>query len=223
MQQRPSFPPKKPSTGGGGGQGRFNRFSKVRRPLREHRINEDITEEKVRLIGEKGQEVLSTQEARARAQAQGVDLVEITKGQDVPVVRLVDYGKFKFEKAKKEKEAKKKQKVIQIKEIKMGPKIDVGDFDRKAKEAINFLNEGDNVKVTMKFRGREMQHTALGAERLSEFYTKVAEAAHMDKKPNLEGRIMSMTLRSKGAKPKSASAQNNNPAPAAANAVVANN
>ncbi|MBS0616984.1 MAG: translation initiation factor IF-3 [Spirochaetes bacterium] len=206
MQQRPSFPPPKkpPGSGGGGGGGRFNRFSKIRRPTREHRINEDITEGQVRIIGEKGAEVLSTRDALARARSQGVDLVEITKGQDVPVVRLVDYGKFKFEKAKKEKEAKKKQKVIQIKEIKMGPKIDTGDFDRKCKEAINFLHEGDNVKVTMKFRGREMQHTALGVERLTEFYTKVAEAAHLDKKPNLEGRLMSMTLRSKGAKPKAA-------------------
>jgi translation initiation factor IF-3 len=214
MQQRPNFSqPPKPGGGSGGGQGRFNRFAKLRRPMREHRINEDITESQVRLVGEKGTELLSTRDALQRARSQNVDLVEITKGQEVPIVRLVDYGKFKFEKAKKEKEAKKKQKVIQIKEIKMGPKIDVGDFDRKAKEAIGFLNEGDNVKVTMKFRGREMQHTALGAEKLTEFYTKVAEAAHMDKKPNLEGRMMSMTLRSKGAKPKPA-------APAAAPAAA---
>ena len=116
-------------------------------------------------------------------------------------------------------EAKKKQKVIQIKEIKMGPKIDTGDFDRKCKEAINFLNEGDNVKVTMKFRGREMQHTALGVEKLNEFCNKVSESAHMDKKPNLEGRMMSMTLRSKGAKPKPAGTQAA-PAPATATAAA---
>jgi translation initiation factor IF-3 len=204
MQQRPNFSPPRSPDGGGGGQGRFNRFAKLRRPTREHRINEDITEPQVRLVGEQGAELLSTRDALARARAQGVDLVEITKGQEVPIVRLVDYGKFKFEKAKKEKEAKKKQKVIQIKEIKMGPKIDTGDFERKCKEAISFLSEGDNVKVTMKFRGREMQHTALGVEKLTEFYNKIAEYAHMDKKPNLEGRIMSMTLRSKGAKPKPA-------------------
>lgn len=205
MQQRPNFsPPRSPD--GGGGQGRFNRFAKLRRPTREHRINEDITESQVRIVGDKGTELLSTRDALARARAQGVDLVEITKGQEVPIVRLIDYGKFKFEKAKKEKEAKKKQKVIQIKEIKMGPKIDTGDFDRKCKEAISFLSEGDNVKVTMKFRGREMQHTALGVEKLTDFYNKVAEFAHMDKKPNLEGRIMSMTMRSKGAKPKVAAA-----------------
>lgn len=208
MQQRPNFPPpKKPAGDGGGGQGRFNRFAKLRRPTREHRINEDITESQVRVIGETGAELLSTRDALQRAKSQGVDLVEITKGQDVPIVRLVDYGKFKFEKAKKEKEAKKKQKVIQIKEIKMGPKIDTGDFDRKAKEAISFLNEGDNVKVTMKFRGREMQHTALGVEKLNDFYSKVAESAHMDKRPNLEGRMMSMTLRSKGVKPKPKTAE----------------
>ncbi len=204
MQQRPNFSPPRSPDGGGGGQGRFNRFAKLRRPTREHRINEDITEPQVRLVGEKGTELIATRDALARARAQGVDLVEITKGQDVPVVRLVDYGKFKFEKAKKEKEAKKKQKVIQIKEIKMGPKIDTGDFDRKCKEAIAFLSEGDNVKVTMKFRGREMQHTALGVEKLTEFYNKVADYAHLDKKPNLEGRMMSMTMRSKGVKPKPA-------------------
>ena len=206
MQQRPNFSPPRSPDGGGGGQGRFNRFAKLRRPTREHRINDDITESQVRLVGEKGTELISTRDALARAKAQGVDLVEITKGQAVPIVRLVDYGKFKFEKAKKEKEAKKKQKVIQIKEIKMGPKIDTGDFDRKCKEAISFLSEGDNVKVTMKFRGREMQHTALGVEKLTDFYNKVAEYAHMDKKPNLEGRIMSMTMRSKGARPKVAAA-----------------
>lgn len=212
MQQRPNFSPPRSPDGGGGGQGRFNRFAKLRRPTREHRINEDITESQVRLVGEKGTELISTRDALARAKAQGIDLVEITKGQEVPIVRLVDYGKFKFEKAKKEKEAKKKQKVIQIKEIKMGPKIDTGDFDRKCKEAISFLSEGDNVKVTMKFRGREMQHTALGVEKLTDFYNKVAEYAHMDKKPNLEGRIMSMTMRSKGAKPKAAAAPAEKPA-----------
>lgn len=220
MPQRPNFlPPKKPTgDGGGSGGGRFNRFSKIRRPSREHRINDEITEAQVRIIGEKGAEILSIRDALARAKSQGVDLVEITKGQDVPVVRLVDYGKFKFEKAKKEKEAKKKQKVIQIKEIKMGPKIDVGDFDRKAKEAIGFLHEGDNVKITMKFRGREMQHTALGVEKLNEFYTKVAEAAHLDKKPNLEGRLMSMVLRSKGAKVKPKAQEASEPEPTAATA-----
>lgn len=209
MQQRPNFPPS--TNSGGDGQGRFNRFSKMRRPTREHRINEDITEPQVRLVGEKGAELIATRDALARARELGVDLVEITKGQDVPVVRLVDYGKFKFEKAKKEKEAKKKQKVIQIKEIKMGPKIDTGDFERKCKEAINFLCDGDNVKVTMKFRGREMQHTALGMEKLDEFYKKVADYAHLDKKPNLEGRMMSMTLRSKGIKPKTAATEKNTP------------
>jgi translation initiation factor IF-3 len=204
MQQRPDFSPSKSAEGGAEGQGRFQRFAKLRRPTREHRINEEITEPQVRLVSEKGAELLSTREALARAQAQGVDLVEIAKGQEIPVVRLVDYGKFKFERAKKEKEARKKQKVIQIKEIKMSPKIDTGDFERKCKEAINFLNEGDNVKVTMKFRGREMQHTTLGLEKLTEFYNKVADYAHLDKKPNLEGRLMSMTLRSKGTKPKAA-------------------
>lgn len=207
MQQRPSFPqgPRPPSTPSDGRPpNRFNKFSKFKKPQREHRINEDIIEPQVRLISDAGTELLHTRDALRRAKDAGVDLVEITKGQEVPIVRIIDYGKFKFEKAKKEKEAKKKQKVIQIKEIKMGPKIDTGDFDRKCKEAINFLDEGDNVKITMKFRGREMQHTDLGAEKLNDFYAKVSEHAHLDKRPNLEGRMMSMVLRSKGIKPKAA-------------------
>ncbi|MCX7631868.1 MAG: translation initiation factor IF-3 [Turneriella sp.] len=202
MQQRPDLPPTSHYSSGDEAVGRAGRLNRLKRTGREHRTNEEITEPKVRLITEKGAELIPTSEALARARAQGVDLVEIAKGQDIPVVKIIDYGKFKFEKAKREKEAKKKQRIIQVKEIKMGPKIDTGDFERKCKEAINFLLAGDNVKVTIKFRGREMQHTALGLEKLDEFYSRVAEYAHLDKKPSLEGKLMSMTLRSKGVKAK---------------------
>lgn len=177
------------------------RFSRVRRPQRDHRINEDITEPTVRLITGDGAQDLSTEQAKRRAAELGVDLVEIARQGDVPIVKIIDYGKFKFEKSKKEKENKKKQRVIQVKEIKMGPKIDTGDFDRKVRLAAEFLEEGDSVKVSMRFRGREMAHTGLGKEKLSHFAQKLAEDASLDKEPNLEGRIMSMVLRPKGKKP----------------------
>ena len=177
------------------------RFSRVRRPQRDHRINEDITEPSVRLITADGAQDLSTEQAKRRAAELGVDLVEIARQGDVPIVKIIDYGKFKFEKSKKEKENKKKQRVIQVKEIKMGPKIDTGDFDRKVRLAAEFLEEGDSVKVSMRFRGREMAHTGLGKEKLAQFAQNLSEDASLDKEPNLEGRIMSMVLRPKGKKP----------------------
>lgn len=176
------------------------KFRRPRRPVREHRLNEEITESKVRLITENGAEVLSASEALDRARASGEDLVEITKNQDVPVVRIIDYGKFKFEKAKKDKENKKKQKIVHIKEVKMGPKIDVGDFDRKVTMAKNFLEEGDQVKVTMRFRGREMAHTEIGLEKMIQFKDNLEEIASVDKEPKLEGRLMTMVLRPKSGK-----------------------
>lgn len=174
------------------------RFNRNRRPQREHRINDEITEPEVRLIAESGAQLVRTSDALMQAREAGVDLVEIARGQEVPIVRIIDYGKFKFEKAKKDKENKKRQKVIQIKEIKMGPKIDTGDFDRKAHDAREFLDEGDNVKVTMKFRGREMQHTEIGLEKLNAFFEKLTDCGILEKKPSLEGRMMSMVIRPKG-------------------------
>lgn len=191
MKKRPSGPPPNPGS-------MPPRFNRNRRPQREHRINDEITEPQVRLITDDGAQLVDTPVALARAQEQGVDLVEIAKGQEAPIVRIIDYGKFKFEKAKKDKENKKRQKVIQIKEIKMGPKIDTGDFDRKAHDAREFLDEGDNVKVTMKFRGREMQHTEIGLEKLNAFFEKLTDCGILEKKPSLEGRMMSMVIRPKG-------------------------
>jgi translation initiation factor IF-3 len=171
-----------------------------RRNIREHRINKEITEPEVRLIGDEGAALVKTSYALDLAREAGVDLVEIAKGQNPPIVKVIDYGKFKFEKAKKEKESKKHQKVIQIKEIKMGPKIDVGDFDRKCNMTQEFLNEGDNVKVTMRFRGREMAHTELGLEKMQKMVETLSDVAVVDKDPKLEGRMMTMVLRPKGKK-----------------------
>jgi len=177
-----------------------HRFKKPRRSFRENRLNEEITEDKVRLITDSGTELIDTIEAIKRAKELNVDLVEITKNQEGPIVRLIDYGKFKFEKAKKERENKKKQKVIHIKEIKMGPKIDTGDFDRKCQMAKDFLETGDKVKVTMRFRGREMAHTEIGLEKMKLFCEKLKLNGLVDKEPLLEGRLMTMVLRPKGKK-----------------------
>jgi len=176
------------------------RFFNKKRSIRENRINNEINEPEVRLIEEEGSKVVPIEDALRMAREAGVDLVEITKGQDMPVVRIIDYGKFKFEKAKKDKENKKHQKTILIKEIKMGPKIDVGDFDRKCAMASDFIEEGDNVKVTMRFKGREMAHTELGLEKMIQFTKNVAHVAVVDKEPKLEGRMMVMVLRPKSKK-----------------------
>lgn len=176
-------------------------FRRPPRVKREHRLNQEIKEPQVRLIADDGAGMVSRDEALSRARQEGVDLVEIAQQDGVPVVKIIDYGKFKFEKSKKDKEAKKKQKVIQVKEIKMGPKIDVGDFDRKANLAREFIDESENnVKVTMRFRGREMAHTEIGLEKMKSFFEKLQDVAVIEKEPSLEGRIMSMILRPKGKK-----------------------
>jgi len=175
-------------------------FGQNRKSFREHRLNDEITEPQVRLIDDEGAKLVNTADALVLAQQAGVDLVEIAKGQDPPIVRIIDYGKFKFEKAKKDKESKKHQKVIQIKEIKMGPKIDIGDFDRKCQMVETFLGEGDNVKVTMRFRGREMAHTNLGLEKMQKMVELLSSVASIDKDPKLEGKLMTMVLRPKSKK-----------------------
>ena len=178
---------------------RGKRYSK-RKPHRENKINDEIRAPRVRLIGDGEAEEVSSSEALRRAQEAGVDLVEIASGQDMPIVRIIDYGKFKFEKAKRDKENKKKAKVTQVKEVKIGPKTDVGDFDRKVREASAFLESGDNVKVSMRFRGREMAHTNLGKEKMEQFAQQLTEVGVLELRPILQGRMMSMSLRSKAKK-----------------------
>ena len=179
---------------------RGGRIQRGRRPQREHRINTDIKEVKVRLIADDSSVLLSTNEALRRAKEADLDLVEIAKGQEIPIVKIIDYGKFKFEKSKKDKELKKKQKVTHVKEVKMGPKIDVGDFDRKCALAKEFLENGDTVKVSMRFRGREMAHTELGLEKMQQFAKNLEDIAGIDRNPMLEGRMMTMMLRPKSKK-----------------------
>ena len=161
-----------------------------------HQINEEILDKEVRLIGDQGEQlgIMSVDEALRIATEHELDLVKIAPGSNPPVCKIMDYGKFRFEQAKKEKEAKKNQRVIEIKEIRMSPGIDTNDFNTKLKNAQKFLNDGDRVKVSVRFRGREMAHTEIGAVLLKDFANQCAEIANMDKAPKLEGRNMSMFL-----------------------------
>ena len=161
-----------------------------------HQINEEILDKEVRLIGDQGEQlgIMSVDEALRIATERELDLVKIAPGSNPPVCKIMDYGKFRFEQTKKEKEAKKNQRVIEIKEIRMSPGIDTNDFNTKLKNAQKFLNDGDRVKVSVRFRGREMAHTEIGAVLLKDFASQCAEIANMDKAPKLEGRSMSMFL-----------------------------
>ena len=161
-----------------------------------HQINEEILDKEVRLIGDQGEQlgIMSAQEALKIAVERELDLVKIAPGSNPPVCKEMDYGKFRFEQAKKEKEAKKNQRVIEIKEIRMSPGIGENDFNTKLKNGQKFLNDGDRVKVSVRFRGREMAHTEIGEQLLKDFAAKCADIATLDKNPKLEGRNMSMFL-----------------------------
>ena len=167
-----------------------------------HQINEEIRDREVRLIGADGAQlgVMSAREAQARADEAGLDLVKISPTAVPPVCKLMDYGKFKFEQSKREKEAKKNQHVVEVKEVRMSPGIDIGDFNTKLRNAQKFLGEGNRVKVTVRFRGREMAHTDIGRKLLLDFAGQCGELAVLDKEPKLEGRHMSIFLSARSAK-----------------------
>ena len=177
-----------------------------------HEINEEITDAEVRLVSESGEQlgIMSSEEALKHAEEAGYDLVKIAPNAVPPVCRIMDYGKFRFEQTKKEKEAKKNQKVIEIKEIRMGPSIGENDFNTKLKNGIKFLTDGDRVKVSVRFRGREMAHTEIGKELLTNFAERCSEIATVDKEAKLEGRNMSMFLSPKPVKPAKKSKENKN-------------
>lgn len=137
---------------------------------------------------------MASQEAQRLAEERGLDLVKISPNAVPPVCKLMDYGKYRFEQTKREKEAKKNQRVVEIKEIRMSPGIDVNDFNVKLRNALKFLGEGNRCKVTVRFRGRQMAHTEIGQELLLRFAEQCGEAAVMDKSPKLEGRSMSLFL-----------------------------
>ena len=168
----------------------------------QHQLNEEITDKEIRLIGENGEQlgIVSGEEALRTAEEQGLDLVKISPQATPPVCKLMNYGKYKFEQSKREKEARKNQHVVEIKEIRMSPGIDVGDFNTKLKNAQKFLSEGNRVKVSVRFRGREMAHTDIGRDLLKKFAEQCADAATLDKAAKLEGRNMSMFLSPKASK-----------------------
>ena len=167
-----------------------------------HQLNEDIRDSEIRLIGSTGEQlgIMSAAQAQRIADEQGLDLVKISPQATPPVCKLMDYGKFRFEQGKREKEAKKNQHVVEIKEIRMSPGIDVGDFNTKLKNAQKFIADGNRVKVSVRFRGREMAHTDIGKDLLVRFAEQCAEVATLDKEPKLEGRSMSIFLSPKTGK-----------------------
>ena len=167
-----------------------------------HQLNEDIRDSEIRLIGSTGEQlgIMSAAQAQRIADEQGLDLVKISPQATPPVCKLMDYGKFRFEQGKREKEAKKNQHVVEIKEIRMSPGIDVGDFNTKLKNAQKLLADGNRVKVSVRFRGREMAHTDIGKDLLVRFAEQCAEVATLDKEPKLEGRSMSIFLSPKTGK-----------------------
>ena len=169
----------------------------------DHQINEEIRDREVRLISATGEQlgVMSSAAALAIAEENDLDLVKLAPGSNPPVCKLMDYGKYKFEQGKRDKEAKKNQRTIEIKEIRMSPSIGDNDFNVKLRSGQKFLGDGDRVKVTVRFRGREMAHTHLGEELLKRFADECAEIASIDKNPKLEGRNMAMFLSPK-AQPK---------------------
>ena len=155
-------------------------------------MNADILNEEVRCIAPDGEQlgVMKTEDAIAEADSHGLDIVEVSPNADPPVCKILDYGKFKFEAQKKRNEAKKKQKVIEVKEIKLRPNIDEHDYQVKMRSVQKFLDEGDKVKVTLRFRGREMAHQELGVNVLNRVREDTDEVAKIEAFPKLEGRQM---------------------------------
>ena len=167
-----------------------------------HELNEDIRDKEIRLIGDDGAQLGSRapSEALRIADEKGLDLVKISPQAVPPVCKLMNYGKFKFEQGKREKEAKKNQHVVEIKEVRMSPGIDIGDFNTKLRNAQKFIADGNRVKVSVRFRGREMAHTDIGRDLLERFAQQCADTANLDKAPKLEGRMMSIFLSPKTGK-----------------------
>ena len=168
----------------------------------DHQLNEEIRDKELRVIGEDGAQlgIMSAAQANALAEEQGLDLVKISPNAVPPVCKIMDYSKFCFDQKKREKEAKKNQRVVEVKEIRMSPSIDTNDFNTKVKAAQKFLTDGNRVKVSVRFRGREMAHTNLGEKLLIDFANDCAEIANMEKNPKLEGRFMAMFLTPKNTK-----------------------
>lgn len=162
-------------------------------------INEQIRDKEVRLIGQNGEQlgIMSAREAYKLAQEAELDLVKIAPGAKPPVCKIIDYGKFRYEQARKEKEARKKQKIVELKEVRLSPNIESNDLNTKTSAARKFIEKGNKVKVTLRFRGREMAHVQNSKHILDDFAGALADVAVVEKAPKLEGRSMSMVLAEK--------------------------
>lgn len=162
-------------------------------------INEQIRDKEVRVVGEDGEQlgVMSATDALKLAEEAGVDLVKIAPTAKPPVCKIVDYGKFKYEQTRKDKEAKKKQRTIEIKEIRLSPNIDTNDLNTKVSAARKFIGKGDKVKITLRFRGREMAHMGSSKHILDDFAEALSDMAVIEKAPKVEGRSMTMFLTEK--------------------------
>lgn len=162
-------------------------------------INEKIRDKEVRLVSESGEQlgIVLSKEALKMAREADLDLVKIAPNAKPPVCKIIDYGKYRYEMARKEKEAKKKQKTMEVKEVRLSPNIDTNDLNTKANNARKFLSKGDKVKVTLRFRGREMAHVGYSKQILDSFYEKLEDIAVVDKAPKMEGRSMVMFLSQK--------------------------
>ena len=159
-------------------------------------INEQIRDREIRLIGEDGEQlgIMSARDAMKLAREANLDLVKIAPTAKPPVCKIIDYGKYRYELARKEKEARKKQKVVEIKEIRLSPNIDTNDLNTKVNQARKFVSGGNKVKVAVRFRGRELAHTAVGKTILEDFAQKLSDIAVIDKPAKLEGKSMVMFL-----------------------------
>ena len=178
-------------------------------------INEDIRDSEVRLIGSDGAQlgIVSSAAAMAMAVEANLDLVKIAPGAVPPVCKIMDYGKYRYEQQKREKEARKNQRVVEIKEVRLSLGIDTHDFNTKLSMAKRFLEGGDRVKVSIRFRGREMGHTSFGVDMMKKFAEALGDAASMEKPPKVEGRSMQMFLSAKQAVPPKAPSKKSEPKP----------
>lgn len=167
--------------------------------ISELMINGQIRDKEVRVISESGEQlgIMSSREAMKLAQEAELDLVKIAPKAQPPVCKIIDYGKYRYEAARKEKEAKKKQKTVEIKEVRLSPNIDTNDLNTKVNNAKKFISKGNKVKVTLRFRGREMAHVQQSKHILDDFAESLADVASVEKAPKLEGRNMSMVLTEK--------------------------
>ncbi|CBK81860.1 MAG: translation initiation factor IF-3 [Coprococcus sp.] len=159
-------------------------------------INEQIRDREIRLIGEDGEQlgIMSARDAMKLAREANLDLVKIAPTAKPPVCKIIDYGKYRYEQARREKEARKKQKTIEVKEIRLSPNIDTNDLNTKVNQARKFVSGGNKVKVAVRFRGRELAHTAVGKTILEDFAQKLSDIAVIDKPAKLEGKSMVMFL-----------------------------